>query len=920
MNGLTGCVAVTIFILFAQSAGANPASGITYHGRILKPDGEPLQGEHVSFRLQIRTPGSENCLLYEEVHSRDMRNSNGIFSLTLNDGTATRGNDSGLNLERVFQNHGIFTGLPDCKGGSNKYTPSASDGRRFAVFFRDETMPNWVPLPATLINFVPLAIEARSLGGFNVENVIRVEDNGVPGEAPALSSSDVLELEALLKGTSTQYMPRSSSAGAVLPSYSGGEPSAPQAGSIWYDSNDGSIKFHNGSETVTLGTGNGSGTVTSITAGEGLTGGTITTSGTISLEDVGTPGTYYQVTIDQKGRVVSGKSNLDASDIPDLDWSKITTGKPTTLQGFGIVDAVRNAGGIISIETGADADKPSASTPGRIYVATDAQKIYLDDGNSWVVVASVDVSSGGTVTNVTAGAPLSSTGGATPHITIERASSTKDGYLSSADWIAFNSKLDSSLDQGHIFIGNTSNQAAAVAPSGDLSVDHTGQFTVTGLRGHEIDSLAPSADGQVLRWNGSKYAPGFLTLADIRAGVPAAGSVFPTTACGSHQTLRWDSLTDSFTCQDIAITTVQVTDMSSLGRNLATAANAGAARTAIGAMEHVAPGASGNVLQSDGTNWVSAPLNISASNFGAQAPNQVLAGPVSGGNAAPAFRALVAADIPNLPASQITSGTFNPARMPALTGDVNTSAGSTAATVIALQGNPVANTPPSNGQVLKWNGSAWEPAPDNAGTGTVTQVNTGSGLTGGPITSTGTISIATGGVQGTHLAANAVTTAKIADAAITTAKIGDNQVTDAKIANVSASKLTGTIDQARLPGEVKFASSGGTCNSANEGLQRYNSSTKKMEFCNGTAWIEFGGAVSAQTTVTSSCSTGAAGYCNTTTAACPSGYVRSGCSAYASSSAVNVNAYPSGSNACRCFGAVLASTVGSITCYNHCVK
>ncbi|MCC7245835.1 MAG: tail fiber domain-containing protein [Saprospiraceae bacterium] len=47
------------------------------------------------------------------------------------------------------------------------------------------------------------------------------------------------------------------------------------------------------------------------------------------------------------------------------------------------------------------------------------------------------------------------------------------------------------------------------------------------------------------------------------------------------------------------------------------------------------------------------------------------------------------------------------------------------------------------GQVLKWNGSAWVPSNDDTGTttGTVTQINTGSGLTGGPITGTGTISL-----------------------------------------------------------------------------------------------------------------------------------------------------------------------------------
>jgi hypothetical protein len=49
----------------------------------------------------------------------------------------------------------------------------------------------------------------------------------------------------------------------------------------------------------------------------------------------------------------------------------------------------------------------------------------------------------------------------------------------------------------------------------------------------------------------------------------------------------------------------------------------------------------------------------------------------------------------------------------------------------------------SNGQILKWNGSAWACATDNNSGGTVTSVGSGLGLTGGPITGSGTLSIDT---------------------------------------------------------------------------------------------------------------------------------------------------------------------------------
>lgn len=59
----------------------------------------------------------------------------------------------------------------------------------------------------------------------------------------------------------------------------------------------------------------GSGTVTSITVGTGLSGGTITTSGTISLPNTGTAGTYQTVTTDAQGRVTGGTS-MSINDSP----------------------------------------------------------------------------------------------------------------------------------------------------------------------------------------------------------------------------------------------------------------------------------------------------------------------------------------------------------------------------------------------------------------------------------------------------------------------------------------------------------------------------------------------------------------------------------------------------------------------------
>jgi hypothetical protein len=63
----------------------------------------------------------------------------------------------------------------------------------------------------------------------------------------------------------------------------------------------------------------------------------------------------------------------------------------------------------------------------------------------------------------------------------------------------------------------------------------------------------------------------------------------------------------------------------------------------------------------------------------------------------------------------------------------------------------------STNQILQYNGTSWACAALSSGTGTVTSVGSGPGLTGGPITTSGTLSIATAGVSNSMLQNSAVT-------------------------------------------------------------------------------------------------------------------------------------------------------------------
>jgi hypothetical protein len=143
-----------------------------------------------------------------------------------------------------------------------------------------------------------------------------------------------------------------------------------------------------------------------------------------------------------------------------------------------------------------------------------------------------------------------------------------------------------------------------------------------------------------------------------------------------------------------------------------------------------APGASGNVLTSNGTAWTSAAAS----------------GGVTTVTAAPPLA---------------SSGGTTPAIT--LTGTVPVANGGTGATALAannvLLGNGASTlqavAPGTSGNVLTSNGATWISAAAAPGSGSVTSVATGTGLTGGPITTSGTITLANTAVApGSYTRAN----------------------------------------------------------------------------------------------------------------------------------------------------------------------
>ena len=589
-------IALALAVAAPKAAFANANSGITYHGRILNPDGTPFQGSSVQFQLKILTPGAEECLLYQEVQTLNMSGSNGLFTITLNDGTGTRTDTSGYNFDQIFANYGSFSFLSGaCNSSTTTYTPNSSDGRSFIVSFKDATMTGFEPLPAQSINFAPLALQAKQVGGFSATNLLRVETVGVgPQPATSFTPQNFTDLLALINGTSTKYVQSTTGSGGDLPVVSS-NPASPAAGSIWFNSTAHQVQFYDGTATQTVGLGSGNGSVTSVSAGSGLSGGTITTSGTISMPATGTAGTYTKVTTDAYGRVSSG-ATLSASDIPVLPWSIITSGTPTTLSGYGITNGVVNAGGTPSVAEGLDGAKGSAGTLGRIFIATDTFKIYRDNGATWDLVSSA-AGSGGTVTSVSTGTgliggPLTTSG----TISIANTSVSAASYGSATQVPSFTVNAQGQLTAAsNVTITGT-------APGGSAGGDLTGSYPnpTLGKISSTTLTIAALVTGNYLRYNGSIWQNSALASSDITTALgytPISSSQMPT-SCASSQTLTFASPSGTWTCSNIA---------------------------------------------------------ISGAAFAAQNANLVFAGPSSGGAATPAFRSIAGADLP-VPSSSTLGG------------------------------------------------------------------------------------------------------------------------------------------------------------------------------------------------------------------------------------------------------------------------
>lgn len=688
--------ALVAFVASSFSTAALALNGLTYQGRIIRADGSPIESPNVTVTVQIKSPGSENCLLFQETHSLDMTNSKGVFSLSIGAGTRVSSSiDGGFSMAQIFANRAVAIGpLPACDFGST-YTPNTADSRKLIISFNDGSGVQ--TLESQTMAFVPYSIEANQISGFDANHLLRVDGT----IATPLNAAEYTELTKLIGGLSTQYTKSNQLGGANLPALTNGQ-SLRWNGSAWEGFSAGTV-------------------VNSIQAGTGLSangtaGGTLTSSGTLALTATGvTPGTYGaaaaipQLQIDAQGRVVSA--------------SEVALTSVASFSG-------NLAGDVTGTQTGTSVDRIRGTRVSTTTPATD--QVLKFDGTEWSpsVLAIADVRNSMGIAQI----PLTCTSGET--MTWD---SINDKLVCSPISLAAATLTSAQVTDALTYTpvnkaGDTMSGALAL-PSGGLSVG-TSELTVVGgnvgvntaapqtkldVSGavrFGMDATACSATiAGAQRYNGGvmEYCNGTSWIAYGASGAGVMGLSGDVSASGSGTVVATVNQVGGVSAADLAS-----------GANLANAAtdsntassivkrdasgNFTAGTVTANLVGNVAGTLTGNVatlttkgdlLSSDGTANTRLAVGTDGQILSADStqPSGLkwtanLAGAATDANVASAIVKRDASG--NFAAGTITAASF----VGTLTG--------TATNTTQIQGQPVDSTAPSGaGQLLRWDGSKY---------------------------------------------------------------------------------------------------------------------------------------------------------------------------------------------------------------------
>ena len=694
---LTLALILSVLCVFT-AWGQNVPQGFNYQSVVRNSDGTAYTDQTVTLLFSIRSGAANGPISYSERHITNT-NEFGLVNLVVGQGEPLEGTFQAINW-----------------GGGPKYLTTLV-----------ETAPNvFSELGSTQLMSVPYALYAQNGGGSSGGN-----DNWGTQSA---------QTDATLKGNGTGGNPlglaqQNAETGQVLK----------WDGTKWIPQDD-------ISNTSTTG-----GTVTQVNTGAGLTGGPITTSGTVSLANTGvTPGPYGSatqipvITVDAQGRITSvftvvpspgtiainGGAGVavqqngynftitNTGDVNPSDDLTNTTPAGGDISGtFPNLQIKANAVGATEIEDGSVGNaelqdgsvgtsklqdgsittaKIANSAVGTAQIANNAitaaklsnmgatnGQILKWNGTAWAPA----VDGGGSSTNIAGGAGIAVSGTA-PNLTV-----TNTGDTNAADDITTGSQAGGDLSGpfSNLQIGANTISTNEIAPGAVATADIADQA----ITGAKIDDMSATS-GQVLKWNGSTWAPAADAGGTGGSTTITAGNGIFVTLNGSNYTIS--NLGDPDGTDDLLNTEQAGGDLTGFFTNM-----------------QIKPGAVGNgeLAANAVTSAIIAPGTINASDLGSM-----------GATTGQMMMWNGTFWLPVNPPAGDNWGTQSVAASTELSGN-----GTTASPLkLAVQGA-------TNGQVLKYNGTAWVPAADaggndNWGTQSVqtTAVLSGNGTSVSPLT------------------------------------------------------------------------------------------------------------------------------------------------------------------------------------------